>query len=157
MYEKDHESKLLATSMLFYWLPSYKTWSWKMKVPVEGKKHGINSSPVGTPLQYSCLENPMDGGAWWAAVYGVPQSRTQLKWLSSSSSSSLTQEQWWGCGWRETGSGDTIVGHTGWLQDLVKRMKDLQSEAGRKKKKEKQVQILALLSSCVTLDKSFKG
>ena len=30
----------------------------------------------GTPLQYSCLENPMDGGAWWAAVHGVAQSRT---------------------------------------------------------------------------------
>ena len=40
----------------------------------------------GTPLQYSCLENPTDGGAWWAAVYGVPQSRTRLKWLSSGSS-----------------------------------------------------------------------
>ena len=40
----------------------------------------------GTPLQYSCLENPMDGGAWWAAVYGVAQSRTRLKQLSSSSS-----------------------------------------------------------------------
>ena len=38
----------------------------------------------GTPLQYSCLENPRDGGAWWAAVYGVAQSRTRLKWLSSS-------------------------------------------------------------------------
>ena len=33
----------------------------------------------GTPLQYSCLENPMDGGAWWAAVYGVAQSQTRLK------------------------------------------------------------------------------
>ena len=32
----------------------------------------------GTPLQYSCLENPMDGGAWWAAVYGVAQSWTRL-------------------------------------------------------------------------------
>ena len=32
----------------------------------------------GTPLQYSCLENPMDGGAWWAAVHGVEKSRTQL-------------------------------------------------------------------------------
>ena len=42
----------------------------------------------GNPLQYSCLENPRDGGAWWAAVYGVAQSRTQLKRLSSSSSSS---------------------------------------------------------------------
>jgi len=41
----------------------------------------------GNPLQCSCLENPRDGGAWWAAVYGVAQSRTQLKWLSSSSSS----------------------------------------------------------------------
>ena len=41
----------------------------------------------GNPLQCSCLENPRDGGAWWAAVYGVTQSRTQLKWLSSSSSS----------------------------------------------------------------------
>ena len=39
------------------------------------------------PLQYSCLENPRDGGAWWAAVYGVAQSWTQLKRLSSSSSS----------------------------------------------------------------------
>ena len=42
----------------------------------------------GTPLQCSCLENPMDGGAWWAAVYGVAQSRTRLMQLSSSSSSS---------------------------------------------------------------------
>ena len=32
----------------------------------------------GTPLQYSCLENPMGGGAWWAAVWGVAKSRTQL-------------------------------------------------------------------------------
>ena len=39
----------------------------------------------GNPLQCSCLENPRDGGAWWAAVYGVAQSRTWLKWLSSSS------------------------------------------------------------------------
>ena len=44
----------------------------------------------GNPLQYSCLENLRDGGAWWAAIYGVAQSRTRLKWLSSSSSSSLT-------------------------------------------------------------------
>ena len=41
----------------------------------------------GNPLQCSCLENPRDGGAWWAAVYGVAHSRTQLKRLSSSSSS----------------------------------------------------------------------
>ena len=40
----------------------------------------------GNPLQCSCLENPRDGGAWWAAVYGVTQSQTRLKRLSSSSS-----------------------------------------------------------------------
>ena len=37
----------------------------------------------GNPLQCSCLENPRDDGAWWAAICGVTQSRTQLKWLSS--------------------------------------------------------------------------
>ena len=41
----------------------------------------------GNPLQCSCLENPRDGGPWWAAVYGVTQSQTRLKQLSSSSSS----------------------------------------------------------------------
>ena len=44
----------------------------------------------GNPLQYSCLENPRDGGVWWAAIYGVAQSRTRLKRLSSSSSSMTT-------------------------------------------------------------------
>ena len=43
----------------------------------------------GNPLQYSCLENPRDRGAWWAVVYGVAQSRTRLKWLSSSSSKAI--------------------------------------------------------------------
>ena len=38
----------------------------------------------GNPLRCSCLENPRDRGAWWAAVYGVTQSRTRQKWLSSS-------------------------------------------------------------------------
>ena len=42
----------------------------------------------GNPLQYSCLENPRDGGPWWAAVFGVAQSRTWLKQIHSSSSSS---------------------------------------------------------------------
>ena len=48
----------------------------------------------GNPLQRSCLENPQDGGAWWAAIYEVAQSRTQLKWLSSSSSSMVTIWPW---------------------------------------------------------------
>ena len=41
----------------------------------------------GNPLRCPCLENPRDGGAWWADVYGVAQSQTRLKWLSSSSNS----------------------------------------------------------------------
>ena len=39
----------------------------------------------GNPVQCSCLENPREGGAWWAAIYGVAHSRTRLKWLSSRS------------------------------------------------------------------------
>ena len=47
-----------------------------------GSIPGLERSPGvrnGNPLQYSCLENPRDGGAWWATVYGVAQSRTRLK------------------------------------------------------------------------------
>ena len=54
-----------------------------------GSIPGLGTSPGegnGTPLQYFCLENPMDEGAWWAAVHGVAQSWTRLKQLSSSSS-----------------------------------------------------------------------
>ena len=55
----------------------------------EGSIPGSGRCPGGehgNPLQHSCLENPRDGGAWWGAIYGVAQSRTQLKRLSSSSS-----------------------------------------------------------------------
>ena len=51
-----------------------------------GSISGVGRSPGGgndNPLQCSCLENPRDGGAWWGAVYGVAQSRTRLKQLSS--------------------------------------------------------------------------
>ena len=58
----------------------------------------------GNPLKCSCLENPRDGGAWWAAVYGVAQSRTRLKRLSSSSNQVCycSQTPW---GWRK----ETVV------------------------------------------------
>ena len=52
----------------------------------------------GNPLQCSCLENPRDGGAWWAAVYGVTQRWTRLKWLSSSSSSKAIKSGYWAFG-----------------------------------------------------------
>ena len=49
-------------------------------VKVFGLEKPLSSKEIrnGTPLQYSCLENPMDGGAWWAAVHGVAKSRTQV-------------------------------------------------------------------------------
>ena len=49
----------------------------------------------GNPLQCSCLENPGDGRAWWAAVYGVAQSRTRLKRLSSSISRYMGKVTFW--------------------------------------------------------------
>ena len=51
----------------------------------------------GNPLQCSCLENPRDGGAWWAAVSGGAQSRTRLTRLSSSSSIHITHSQTYMC------------------------------------------------------------
>ena len=54
-------------------------------IPGLGRSSG---GGLGNPLQYSCLENPRKGRAWWAAIYEVSQSQTQLKRLSSSSSSS---------------------------------------------------------------------
>ena len=69
----------------------------------------------GNPLQCSCLENPRDGGAWWAAVYGVAQSWTRLKRLSSSSSlaenSSFTQH--WLLAPKQTSHGQKLASDTG--------------------------------------------
>ena len=85
----------------------------------------------GTPLQYSCLENPMDRGAWWAAVYGVAQSRTGLKWLSSSSNSSngLNIQQKWkiysifiNCGYRKYPDIQSLNLHGGSLVTQQKRI-----------------------------------
>ena len=101
-----------------------RRWWHPTPVPLPGKSHGgrslVSCSPWGhkesgmterlpfhfslscigegngNPLQCSCLENPRDGRAWWAAVSGVAQSRTRLKWLSSSSSSSGLVRLWLG-------------------------------------------------------------
>ena len=68
----------------------------------------------GNSLQCSCLENPRDGGAWWAAVYGVAQSRTRLKQLSSSSSSGWDQRD--SCKpWSHAGCGSTQQGCPRWV------------------------------------------
>ena len=62
----------------------------------------------GNPLQCSCLENPRGGGAWWAAVYGVAQSQTRLRWLSSSSSNNDDGKIW-----------------SNWWHDFVRVLKSL--------------------------------
>ena len=49
-------------------------------IPRSGRSSGQGN---GNPLQYSCLENPMDGGAWWAIVHGVAKSRTRLSGFTS--------------------------------------------------------------------------
>ena len=59
-------------------------------IPGSGRSPGEGHS---NPLQYSSLENPMDRGAWWAAVHGVAKSRTRLKWLSSHLCLSHSQTQ----------------------------------------------------------------
>ena len=56
------------------------------------------------PIPVFLLENPRDGGVWWAAIYGVAQSRTRLKWLSSSSSSLWWYRACWKP-WKEPSSG----------------------------------------------------
>ena len=57
--------------------PSASAWRAASGTPRKQIKAHVTGSN-GTPLQFSCLENPMDGGAWWAAVHGVAKSRTRL-------------------------------------------------------------------------------
>ena len=70
-------------------LVGYSPWGRKESDTTERLHFHFSLSCIGegngSPLQCSCLENPRDGGAWWAAVYGVAQSRTWLQWLGSSS------------------------------------------------------------------------
>ena len=78
-----------------------------------GSIPGLGRSPGGgngNPLQCSCLENPRDGGAWWATVYEVARSRTRLKQLSSSSS--LTRASRW-CGGKDSISNAGDAGDLG--------------------------------------------
>ena len=74
-------------------LASCSPWGYKESDTTEWLHFHFSLSCIGegngNPLQCSCLENPRDGGAWCAAIYGVAQSQTRLKWLSSSSSSSM--------------------------------------------------------------------
>ena len=55
-------------------------------IPGSGRSRGVGN---GNPLQYSCLENYMDRGAWWATVQRVPKSQTQLKQLNTKNHSPI--------------------------------------------------------------------
>ena len=112
--EQDFSNLLWKSNFVWFWL-CHRRRQWRpTPVLLPGKSHGwrslVGCNPWGrkesdtterlhfhfslfmhwrrngNPLQCSCLENPRDGGAWWAAVYGVVQSQTRLKRLSSSSS-----------------------------------------------------------------------
>ena len=78
-------------------LTGYSPWGHKESDMTERLHFHFSLSCIagrnGNPLQYSCLKNPRGRGAWWAAVYGVEQSRTRLKRLNSSSSSSHCNER----------------------------------------------------------------
>ena len=107
LFRKVFSNTTVQKHQLFSTQPSPRRRQWHpTPVLLPGKSHGCPKESDktqrlhfhfslsciggnGNPLQCSCLENPRDGGAWWAAVYGVAQSRTRLKRLSSSSSSSL--------------------------------------------------------------------
>ena len=77
-------------------LVGYSPWGCKESDTTEQLHFHFSLSCIGegngNPLQCSCLENPRDGEAWWAGIYGVTQSQTRLKWLSSSSSKGLTSK-----------------------------------------------------------------
>ena len=90
-----HPTPVLLPGKSHGWrsLVGYSPWGLKESDTTERLHFHFSLSCIGEGngnlLQCSCLENPRDGGAWWAAVYGVAQSRTRLKRLSSSSSSSI--------------------------------------------------------------------
>ena len=88
-----HPTTVLLPGKSYGWrsLVGCSSWGRKESDTTKGLHFDFSLSCTGeengNPLQCSCLENPRDGGAWWAAVYGVTQSQTRLKRFSSSSSS----------------------------------------------------------------------
>ena len=75
---------IYGSSMLCSLFSRYGEWGLLFSCSMLASHHGgffccgVQALGNGTPLQYSCLENPVDGGAWWAAVHGVTRSQTQL-------------------------------------------------------------------------------
>ena len=72
---------LLLLSMILFFSPSFFDNWFRL---LRKLKHSLSSTALSILIVWQWHPTPMDGGAWWAAVYGVSQSRTRLKWLSSS-------------------------------------------------------------------------
>ena len=75
IHEDIKDTKLQQNSNLLVYVSDVSILA---KVELLGTLRTYFREGNGTPLQYSCLENPMDGGAWWAAVHGVAKSQTRL-------------------------------------------------------------------------------
>ena len=75
--KENHKKRWIRKWKELKTMEIYSKWVWNNCVSFKGVEHEIGEGN-GTPLQYSCLENPMDGGAWWAAVHEVAESRTRL-------------------------------------------------------------------------------
>ena len=72
----DISMTLTSIAWIMWWLPGFSTVNFcSSRSSVPWKSHQVE----GNPLQCSCLQNPRDGGAWWAPIYGVTQSQTRLK------------------------------------------------------------------------------
>ena len=74
-YFENAQNAMQSQSIVIMIINHEFSFLYSLSTGLHGAKHRIGEGN-GKPLQYSCLENPMDGGAWWAAVYGVTQSRT---------------------------------------------------------------------------------
>ena len=88
--EMATHSSMLAWKIPWMEEPTYSPWG-RQELDRTERLHfhfslSCTGEGNGNPLQYSCLENPRDRGAWWAAIYGIAQSWTRLKRCSSSSS-----------------------------------------------------------------------
>ena len=98
-------SSMLAWKIPWTEEPTYSPWGHQESDTTERLCFHFSLSCTGerngNPLQYSCLENSRDRGAWWAAVYGITQSRTRLKRLSSSSTGRICLVSKCICGCRQ--------------------------------------------------------
>ena len=133
------------TEIFMNWIvpssPKFECWSTDWLYLENGPQGNIKvkwGPGNGNPLQCSCLENPRDGGGWWAAIYGVAQGWTWLKQLSSSSSKdwALAQENW--CLYKKRDRYKTLCAHTQ-KRSHVTLEKRKRKRKGREEKRKRKI------------------